>query len=102
MKDNTNQIRWQNPQIWTHKGYKCLMYQSNHQTRSWRLLDMIRPDGSQVNDPEIPSRKTHSTPYNISSSRKKAERWLRKKIDWDQMPQDQKEVIKNHTTRLIF
>ena len=92
-KSGLNNITWQKPECWTHKGYKCYVYQSSNEYLNWRLLEMVRPDGTQANDPNIPSRKTHHTPYNISASRKQAQEWLKQKIAWDQKSDDEKKTI---------
>lgn len=82
-----NWITWQNPEVWTHKGYKCYMYQSYNEYLNYRLLKMIRPDGSEVIDPVIPLKN------NISSSAKRTQEWLREKINWDMKSDEEKAKI---------
>lgn len=75
-KIEPDNVTWQNPQVWVVDGHKCYMYQSANQWLNWRVLKIEAPDGSIINDPDIPYKT------NISPKRKNAEDWLRRKIEW--------------------
>lgn len=84
MKQQKPYVTYQKPERWTHKGYTALMYTSYNEYRNWRIRALIRPDGTEVTENIL-------IKANIGPSRKKAQEYLRIKIDFDLLPQDQKD-----------
>ena len=97
------QVKHTSPEIWTHKGYKCHMYQSSNGFLNWRCYTMYRPDGSEVKDDEIHTTKNQGQGYNISPNVNRAKDTLKSWIEWDLMTPRQKEDIKReNSNRLLF
>jgi len=82
------QVTWQKPEVWSHQGYKCHMYQSSNQWLNWRCLKIVRPDGSVVPEAQV----SYGYKSNISPSRSEAQEYLKQQIAWDLTPEAERQA----------
>lgn len=70
-------------------GYVAYMYQSQNWYRNWRLLKLVRPDGTVVTD----RYNQYPEKSNIARSVDGAMEWLSRKIDWDEKPEAERAAM---------
>ena len=97
MEKKVTWISWHKPQVWTHNGYKFYMYQSENVYLNYRLLRMVRSDGSEVIDEYVPLKR------NISPSAKRTQEYLKMYVAWDNKSVEEKaSIIEANNNRLLF